>query len=473
MTELNLILYSNSQNISSIHEIVLGAEKHDDLSSFCDQISRANKNNLSYIAILICDRIEKFNKDEVCITSQKLVQKCQDQLKAESNWLVFVELTNEWKFRVLTIKDSTVTSFKTLSRVACDCNGNLLSKDDPSLINSRFYKFDFLLEAEQALPDRNSVFLHSLQYIVRCLVADMQGLSSYSPNCRIAEINMNPKGLTSISSQLLLIPEFQGDFGNESVRLSSLYLLNSASTRLGAVEVTGSEKWLNVTSEMKRWEIEHCQYKSPISISEHSQPISTSISQAIKERRAATAFSKSSVSLRELASLLCIGAGARKSLPFKGKTLPRRTYPTAGSLATAKILLLNNRIEDLEDTLYYYEQDSCSLLPLKLDLKTEDIAVSSAYKDKILDSSFILFFIVDLSLLGQKYRERAARLALIEIGHIAQNLIMVATGLNISTCPIAGFDEVMVSDRLKMHPPFLYTPYLLLCGKQDELQIEV
>ena len=51
---------------------------------------------------------------------------------------------------------------------------------------------------------------------------------------------------------------------------------------------------------------------------------------------------------------------------------------------------------------------------------------------------------------AQKYRDFTYNLALFEAGHLCQNLLLVATALNVSTRPLAGFNDDTVTRLLDL-----------------------
>jgi SagB-type dehydrogenase family enzyme len=59
----------------------------------------------------------------------------------------------------------------------------------------------------------------------------------------------------------------------------------------------------------------------------------------------------------------------------------------------------------------------------------------------------------------EKYGERGYRIAHLDAGHVAQNLLLTATALGFGACPLAGFYDLRVAQELKLDPtqePILY-----------------
>ena len=56
----------------------------------------------------------------------------------------------------------------------------------------------------------------------------------------------------------------------------------------------------------------------------------------------------------------------------------------------------------------------------------------------------------DLARLGHKYGARSARFALLEAGHIMQNLCLVGASVSLPVLPLGGFFEEPIARRLNL-----------------------
>jgi len=54
---------------------------------------------------------------------------------------------------------------------------------------------------------------------------------------------------------------------------------------------------------------------------------------------------------------------------------------------------------------------------------------------------------------------------LLEAGHLAQNLLLITTSLNLGSCPIGGFNDNMVNDYLYLDSINEVTLYIIIIGK--------
>jgi SagB-type dehydrogenase family enzyme len=75
-----------------------------------------------------------------------------------------------------------------------------------------------------------------------------------------------------------------------------------------------------------------------------------------------------------------------------------------------------------------------------------------------------------LARLESKYGERSYRFALLEAGHIAQNLLLAATAEGVAALPVGGFVEDKLNALLGLNGRDEFAVYLILlgCPPEDE-----
>lgn len=60
------------------------------------------------------------------------------------------------------------------------------------------------------------------------------------------------------------------------------------------------------------------------------------------------------------------------------------------------------------------------------------------------------FFVADLAMIGERYGERCYRYALLEAGHLAQNLALAFAVAGTGSCPIGGVDDAHAREVLRL-----------------------
>jgi SagB-type dehydrogenase family enzyme len=63
-----------------------------------------------------------------------------------------------------------------------------------------------------------------------------------------------------------------------------------------------------------------------------------------------------------------------------------------------------------------------------------------------------------------KYGERSYRIVALDAGHLAQNILLVATALGVAGCPIAGFHDDALAAELGLDPREESPLYVITLG---------
>lgn len=196
-----------------------------------------------------------------------------------------------------------------------------------------------------------------------------------------------------------------------------------------------------------------------------------SLRRVLRQRRSTRAYSGDPVDLQELASVLKLGCGQIER-EDSASSKKHRTFPSGGALYPIEIYLCVLNVSELGEGLYYYVPDQHGLreLPLETTLPDELIScfVDSVSADEIENAGVILFLTASFWRTKSKYGPRGYRLALLEAGHIIQNIQLVAASLGLISCPVAGFYDDELNDLLGvdgLNEAVIYTAFL---GKQGD-----
>ena len=189
----------------------------------------------------------------------------------------------------------------------------------------------------------------------------------------------------------------------------------------------------------------------------------TTLSKIIKKRRSIRKFSGLSISKNELFYLLFSSCG----LTYSSKTFDdsRRPYPSAGARYPLEVYPLILNCEGIEKGLYHYniKENSLELL-LKEDFDKWLIKVTGGEKWTV-EASVIFIITGVLDRTRIKYGDRGYRYVLIEVGHLAQNICLLATELNLANCPICGYIDDEVNKLLDIDLQKEVALYLIAVGK--------
>ncbi|MFF5209778.1 thiopeptide-type bacteriocin biosynthesis protein [Streptosporangium sp. NPDC000396] len=173
---------------------------------------------------------------------------------------------------------------------------------------------------------------------------------------------------------------------------------------------------------------------------------------------------------------------AYASLPQDGDPTghPRRPYPSAGAQYVARLRLIVRNIEGLAPGQYDLDQETRTLLPLGAAPSDDELVTASMWftrdsspKDRtqaydpvqVSTLPALLGLYVDLGALRARYGLRALRFALLEAGHLAQNLALTAAATGLSTGMMGGFYDDVAHELFLLDGIDEVLAYLLPLGR--------
>lgn len=160
-------------------------------------------------------------------------------------------------------------------------------------------------------------------------------------------------------------------------------------------------------------------------------------------RRSRRAFASQPLALTDVSSLL----GANRILDDERET-ERRTYPSAGARFPIECYLLAFRVEGLDVGCYHYKTRTHELevlWPAELHAKADEIV-----SPFVSDPAIAIVMTSVISRAEVKYGYKAYPFSYLEAGHMAQNLLLAASGAGIDACPVGGFVDQTLIDLLDL-----------------------
>lgn len=161
----------------------------------------------------------------------------------------------------------------------------------------------------------------------------------------------------------------------------------------------------------------------------------TDLERAIVSRRSPREFVQNSnlneASLRRHLRLAC-GVTSSSGL---------RAAPSGGALYGVSAFAIVQRCESLAAGIYEYRAEHDELQILPIDAPFSEVKRHLGYPNLTHNASVIILLAGDLDRVAQVYRDRAYRLLLLEAGHIAQNILLLASQQKISACPLMAFSD--------------------------------
>lgn len=168
----------------------------------------------------------------------------------------------------------------------------------------------------------------------------------------------------------------------------------------------------------------------------------TPIWEAMATRRSERDYKRASIAKEELSQLLWASQGITKRL--NGYLL--RTAPSAGALYPVETYLEIRDVSDIPRGIYHYDVKRSTLSELKLGDFSRELADAALGQGMVEVASVVFVWTAIFMRSGVKYRERAYRYVYMDAGHIAQNLLLAAHALGLSTCPIGALYDTEINE---------------------------
>jgi SagB-type dehydrogenase family enzyme len=170
----------------------------------------------------------------------------------------------------------------------------------------------------------------------------------------------------------------------------------------------------------------------------------SALSDALRTRRSPTEFQDQPITHKEVAALVDGAAG----ITFEGRSddLNRRAYPSGGALYPLELYATVLSGSDIEPGLYHYNVRNRTLERLISGQLREELEFIAT--DLTETASLCLFLTARMERTTRKYGDRGYRYALMEAGHVMQNVCLIAERVGLGCRPVAGFAEAAADEFL-------------------------
>lgn len=187
------------------------------------------------------------------------------------------------------------------------------------------------------------------------------------------------------------------------------------------------------------------------------------LSSVIKKRKSVRSFSGQEISQSQVFYLLLNSCGLIRE--GKDTSESRRPYPSAGARYPLEVYPIILKCKDIKKGLYHYNvKENCLELLLQEDLSKWLIEITGG--EKWIEKAAVIFIITGvLDRTRIKYGDRGYRYALIEAGHVGQNLCLLATEIDLGSCPLGGYIDTKVNKLLDIDLQKEFALYLIAIGK--------
>lgn len=160
----------------------------------------------------------------------------------------------------------------------------------------------------------------------------------------------------------------------------------------------------------------------------------------IRDRRSARVYTEEAMSLEQLSFLLWATQGIKKIRGKKYATI--RTVPCGGARHEFETYLLVRKVEGLKPGAYHYLPMEHALEYLNAVDDLENVITESLVGQSWANKANVVFYWSMVAYRAEwRYGIYTHRVALIDAGHLGQNLYLACTGLGLGTCGLGSFQH--------------------------------
>jgi SagB-type dehydrogenase family enzyme len=223
-------------------------------------------------------------------------------------------------------------------------------------------------------------------------------------------------------------------------------------------------KWLVAFWSASSWSLKWAAAKDKRQIKEAAMKLrppktdgTISVEWAIKQRRTIRSFSPGTLELNQLSQLLWSAQGITENGGFK------RAAPSAGAMYPMDVYAVVGRssVVQIEAGVYRYEPNGHALSYITKEDVRDRVAKASLSQMWMAQAPLNIVITAEYSRITVKYKERGIRYAMIEAGHIAQNLFLQAEALGLKAAIVGAFHDNELIEIMKIprtHEPLLIMP---------------
>jgi SagB-type dehydrogenase family enzyme len=194
--------------------------------------------------------------------------------------------------------------------------------------------------------------------------------------------------------------------------------------------------------------------------------LTISLSEAILKRSTAKQITSQPVDLETVATLLHFAYGTTRDQRTLGYPRAFRAAPSGGALYPLEIYFHCAHALGFQNGLYHYNPTENHLRLIRSGDHTQTIAHALVQPNVAHDASLIIFITALFDRSTFKYGDRGYRFALMEAGHVAQNINLTALGFDLGSINLGGFYDRRIDGFLDLDGLTHSTLYIVAIGKE-------
>jgi SagB-type dehydrogenase family enzyme len=147
------------------------------------------------------------------------------------------------------------------------------------------------------------------------------------------------------------------------------------------------------------------------------------------------------------------------------QALPLRAVPSGGALYPLELYVAALHVDGLGPGLYHFDPLRPSLAVVGDSVTAGDVAALSTYPEIVGACAAVIFVAAVFGRTRFKYGVRGYRFALLEAGHVGQNVLLAATALGLGAVPLGGYYDRLTDQFLGLDGVNESTLYTIAVGR--------
>ncbi|GAA4971194.1 SagB/ThcOx family dehydrogenase [Pseudonocardia tropica] len=194
-------------------------------------------------------------------------------------------------------------------------------------------------------------------------------------------------------------------------------------------------------------------------------PLERPLGDTLADRVSARSLRACPLTLPAVATLLHHAYGVTRTNVGTGYPRPFRSVPSGGALYPLEIYFHSTRVEGIEPGLYHYNPAENLLHLIRYGDRSRQICEGVLQGELLANAAMVVFVTALFERSVFKYGDRGYRFVLLEAGHVAQNLALVANALGLASVGIGGYFDREVDELIGIDGLAHSTIYLTALGR--------
>ena len=189
--------------------------------------------------------------------------------------------------------------------------------------------------------------------------------------------------------------------------------------------------------------------------------------EVVSSRRSVRDFADMDLDLDDLSKILHQSYGITGEAPGNKEFRQNfRAAPSAGALYPAEIYIAIRKVSGVDPGIYHYNVPNHELELMIPDDPTEKIKEVCCGQEHVSKTSIVILISGVLERTKLKYGERGYRYALLDIGHLGQNIYLSCASLELAIMTTCGFFDDEVNKLLRIDGVDETAMYVAFIGKR-------